>query len=98
MQVRYPSRSLLQSPTHYSMRSSKADLSSPFRTSAIPFVHCHICNMRFSDMVLLKTGVFQLERGHGQWNPDQCETVVILFAGSETELTPRRFEEDQEVL
>ena len=49
-------------------------------------------------MVLLKERMFQLEEGHGQWNPDQCETVVILFAGSETELAPERFEDDEEVL
>lgn len=54
--------------------------------------------MRFSDLVLLREGVFQLEEGHGQWNPTQCETAVILLAGSETELAAKRFEDDEEVL
>lgn len=54
--------------------------------------------MRFSNLVLLQEGVFQLEEGHGQWNPDQCETVVILLAGSETELAAKRFEDDEDVL
>lgn len=57
-----------------------------------------ISNMRFSDLILLKEGVFQLEEGHGQWYPDQCEAVVIQFAGPETELSAKRFEDDDEVL
>jgi len=54
--------------------------------------------MRFSDLVPLKEGVFQLQEGHDQWNPDQCETVVILFAGSETELAAKSLEDNEEVL
>ena len=54
--------------------------------------------MRFSDLVPLKEGVFQLEEGNGQWKPDQCETAVILFAGTETELTLQKFKDDDEVL
>lgn len=59
---------------------------------------CHISNMRFSDLVSLKEGVFQLREGHGQWNPELCETVVILFASLETELAAKSFEDNEEVL
>ena len=54
--------------------------------------------MKFSDLVLLRKGIFQLEKGYGQWNPEQCESVVILFAGTETELTSKNFKNDDEVL
>lgn len=40
----------------------------------------------------------QLEEGYGKWNADQCEEVIIAFAGSGTMLDPNRFEDDQEVL
>lgn len=45
-----------------------------------------ISKMEFSELIPLKEGVFLLEEGDGQWPPNQCETVVIQFAGSETEL------------
>lgn len=54
--------------------------------------------MQFSDLVPLGKGTFQLEKGYGQWNPEQCESVVILFAGAETGLTSMDFEDDDEVL
>ena len=54
--------------------------------------------MKFSELIPLKEGVFLLEEGDGQWHPNQCETVVIQFAGSETELAAQRFEDDDEVL
>ncbi len=57
-----------------------------------------IVNMKFSDLTRLEEGVFQLEEGHGQWQPGRCEAVVIGFAGSETELAAKRFEDDEEVL
>ncbi len=54
--------------------------------------------MKLSDLVPLMEGVFQLEEGHGEWNADQCEAVVIAFAGSEAKLDLNKFEKDQEVL
>ena len=54
--------------------------------------------MKFSELILLKEGVFLLEKGDSQWHPEQCETIVIQFAGSETELAAQRFEDDDEVL
>lgn len=54
--------------------------------------------MRFSDLIHLEEGIFQLEEGHDQWDPQQCETVVILFAGSEMERVPKKFRDDEEVL
>lgn len=57
-----------------------------------------VVNMKFSDLIFLEEGVFQLEDGHGQWQPEQCEAVVIDFAGSETELAAKRFEDDEEIL
>ena len=54
--------------------------------------------MKRSDMVPLKESVFQLERGHVQWNAEQCEAAVIAFVGCETELDPKKFKEDEEVL
>ena len=53
--------------------------------------------MKFSDLISLVEGVFQLEEGYGQWNPSLCEAVVIQFAGSEIELTAR-FEDHEDVL
>ena len=53
--------------------------------------------MKLRELILLKEGIFQLEEGHGRWKPAQCELVVILFAGSETELAPNRFEDDDDV-
>lgn len=65
----------------------------------LPFVCiCYNFNIRFSHIILLKEMVFQLKEGHGQCNIDQCETVVIRFASSKTELTPKSFENDEEVL
>lgn len=54
--------------------------------------------MKFSDLIPLANGVFQLEEGHDQWHPVQCETVIIQFAGSETEKSAKRFKNDEEVL
>lgn len=54
--------------------------------------------MKFSDLIPLEEGVLQLEEGHGQWQPERYEAVVIGFAGSETELAAKRFEDDEEVL
>ena len=54
--------------------------------------------MKYSDIIPLAEGVFQLEEGLGRWAPEQCETAVIAFAGCETELTPKKLEEDKEVL
>ena len=54
--------------------------------------------MKFFELVPLKEGVFLLEEGHAQWHSNQCETVVIQFAGSETELAAQRFEDDTEIL
>lgn len=54
--------------------------------------------MLLSDLVALKPGVYQLEKGHGKWYQDQCNAVVILFAGSETELAPTKFKDDEEIL
>ena len=54
--------------------------------------------MKFSDLIPLEEGVIQLEEGHGQWQPERCEAVMIEFAGSETELAAKRFEDDEEVL
>ncbi len=54
--------------------------------------------MKFSDLIPLEEGVFQLEEGHSQWYLEQYEAVVIQFAGSKTELAAKRFEEDREVL
>ena len=53
--------------------------------------------MKFSDLIPLKEGIFELEKGYSQWHP-QCEMVVIQFAGSETKLSAKRFEDDEEVL
>ena len=50
--------------------------------------------MKLSDLVPLKEGVFQLEEGHGEWNPDQCEAVVTAFADSEAKLDLNKVEED----
>lgn len=44
-------------------------------------------------MILLKEGVFQLEKGHGPWKINQCGMVVISFASSETGLTLKKFED-----
>lgn len=63
--------------------------------STVPFA---ISKMKFSELIPLKEGVFLLEEGDGQWPPNQCETVVIQFAGSETRLAAQRFEDDDEVL
>ena len=54
--------------------------------------------MKFSDLIPLEKGVFQLEEGHGQWDPKLCEAVVIQLAGSATELAAKRFEDNEEVL
>lgn len=54
--------------------------------------------MKLSDLIPLEKGVFQLEAGHSQWQPEVSEAVVIEFAGSETELAARSFEDDKEVL
>ena len=54
--------------------------------------------MKLSDLVPLKKGVYQLEEGHEKWNADQCEAVVIAFAGFEAKLDLNNFEKDQEVL
>jgi hypothetical protein len=54
--------------------------------------------MKVSDLIPLEKGVFQLEEGHGKWDIDRCETVVIAFAGSETMLDLNEFGDDQEVL
>ena len=54
--------------------------------------------MKFSDLIWLGEGVFQLEEGDGHWNPRICEAVVIQFAGSEIELAAKRFEDHEEVL
>ena len=54
--------------------------------------------MKLSDMVPLEKGVFQLEQGHSQWNPKQCESAIIAFAGCETDLFPKEFREDEDVL
>jgi len=54
--------------------------------------------MKYSDMTPLAEGVFQLEEGHGRRVPEQFEIAVIAFAGCETELTPKKLEEDKEVL
>ena len=61
-------------------------------------VSYNISKMKFSELNLLKEGVFLLEKGDSQWHPKQCETIVIQFAGSETELAAQRFEDDDEVL
>ena len=54
--------------------------------------------MKFSELIPLGGGVFQLEEGYGKWIPKLCEAVVIQFAGSEIELTAKRFEDFEEVL
>ena len=54
--------------------------------------------MKNSEIIPLAEGVYQLEEGHGRQVPEQCETAVIAFAGCETELTPNKLEEDEEVL
>jgi len=53
--------------------------------------------MKFRDMIPLKKGKFQLEKGHHGWKPGQCDTVIIRFAGSETELAPNTFDDDEDV-
>lgn len=54
--------------------------------------------MKLSDLVTLREGIFQLEKGHTDRSPERCESVVLLFAGSETQLTTQKFEKDDEVL
>ena len=54
--------------------------------------------MKSSDLIPLADGVFQLEKGHGEWRPIRCETVVIQFAGSKTEKPAKRCENDEKVL
>ncbi len=54
--------------------------------------------MRLSDLVSLEDGIFQLEKGHSVWDPDQHETAMILFAGIETEWDRKTFRYDEEVL
>ena len=54
--------------------------------------------MRVSDLVPLEDGIFQLEKGHSNWDPDRHETAVILFAGIETEWFRKAFPSDEEVL
>lgn len=57
-----------------------------------------IVNMKFSDLIPLKEGVFQLEEGYRQWQPERYKAVVVRFAGSETKLATKRFEDNKEVL
>ena len=54
--------------------------------------------MRFSDLIPLADGVFQLEEGHGEWPRAGCDAVVIQFAGAEIGLTAEKLENDGEVL
>ena len=72
--------------------------SSPTVDLPLSMVPSAISKMKFSELIPLKKGVFLLEEGDGHWHPNQCETVVIQFAGSETELAAQRFEDDDEVL
>ena len=49
--------------------------------------------MKYHDIVSLGSGVFQLEKG-GQTKPKKSETVLLLFASIETDLTSRTFEQN----
>ena len=54
--------------------------------------------MKSSQLIPLKEGIFELEKGREKWDIDGCEVVVIAFAGIETALDPKKLESDQEVL
>ena len=54
--------------------------------------------MKISDLVPLREGIYELEKGHSESRLREESTFVIHFGSIETDLTPKNIEGNAEVL
>ncbi len=54
--------------------------------------------MKISDLVLLREGIYEWEKGHGESRVWETDTFVIRFGSIETDLAPKKIEGEAEIL
>ncbi len=54
--------------------------------------------MKISDLVLLREGIYEWEKGHGESRLWETDTFVTRFGSIETDLAPKEIEGDAEIL
>ncbi len=69
----------------------------PFSRTQKP-TYLEICNMKISDLVLLRECTYEWEKGHGESRCWETDTFVIRFGSIETDLAPKKIEGDAEIL